>query len=68
MNLTGVKVKFTEITKEQISEFKTQLEKFSDKFREEGPGAVGSDLEKGLKILTDFKKELNQYEADRYGS
>lgn len=66
VNLTGVKVKFTEITQEQITQFKTELENFATKFHEEGPGAVGSDLDKGLKILNNFKKEMLKYETDRY--
>lgn len=65
VDLTSVKVKFTEITQEQITEFKGQLEEFDTKFREEGPGAVGGDLEKGLKILKDYRTELNKYETER---
>lgn len=32
---------------EQIKTFKHDLEEFSEKFHLEGPGAVGSDLDKG---------------------
>uniref|UniRef100_H2ZL67 Dynein heavy chain tail domain-containing protein n=1 Tax=Ciona savignyi TaxID=51511 RepID=H2ZL67_CIOSA len=53
------------ITQEQITEFKTELETFADTFHESGPGAVGSDLEHGLKILNQFRKDLQKYEADR---
>nr|XP_039267660.1 dynein heavy chain 10, axonemal-like [Styela clava] len=65
VNLTSVKVKFTEITQEQITEFKTELEKFSEKYITEGPASVGSDLERGFKIMNDFKKEMLKYESER---
>jgi len=65
VGLTGVKIKFTEITQEQISEFKKNLEQFSEKFQESGPGAVGSDLDLGSKILTEFRKDMAKYESER---
>ena len=60
-----MKLKFTEITQTQISEFKTGILSFSERFNTDGPGAVGNDLDHGLKILTDFKKELANYESER---
>lgn len=36
-----------QITQTQIQDFKKDLEKFSEKFYDFGPGAVGTDLEKG---------------------
>nr|XP_026696380.1 dynein heavy chain 10, axonemal isoform X1 [Ciona intestinalis]XP_026696381.1 dynein heavy chain 10, axonemal isoform X2 [Ciona intestinalis] len=65
VGLTSVKIKFTKITQEQITVFKGELEGFADTFHESGPGAVGADLEHGLKILTQFRKDLQKYEADR---
>lgn len=38
---------FPQITQNQIQDFKKDLEKFSEKFFDYGPGAVGTDLEKG---------------------
>lgn len=38
---------------------------FADKFRLEGPGAVGSDLDHGLKILQEFRKELDMKDSAR---
>ena len=60
-----MKLKFTDITQKQIAQFKTDLEDFAERFHGAGPGAVGGDLDHGLKILTDFKKELAKSEAER---
>lgn len=65
VGLTGVKIKFTEITQVQIATFKSELEEFAEKFKMAGPGAVGSDLDQGLKILSDFRKDLAKFDADR---
>lgn len=42
-----------QITQEQIKDFSKELKEFADRFYLEGPGAVGSNLDKGL-----FKKVL----------
>ena len=39
-SLIVVKKKFTEITQVQIGEFGIELQKFQERFKEEGPGAV----------------------------
>ncbi|XP_076804944.1 dynein axonemal heavy chain 10-like [Clavelina lepadiformis] len=65
VGLTSVKIKFTEITQQQITQFKTELEEFAEKFHESGPGAVGADLDHGLKILNQFKKDMLKYENER---
>ena len=49
--LISVKKKFTVITQEQVTEFMTQCNEFSDKFKTEGPSTVGTDLDKGIYIL-----------------
>ena len=38
---------------------------FSDTFFAEGPGSVGANLEKGLELLKDFKKEFSVHESQR---
>lgn len=63
--LTVVKTKFTEITQTQIQDFKKDLEKFSEKFYDFGPGAVGTDLEKGLELMKTFRVEVGDLEAAR---
>ncbi|XP_072163343.1 dynein axonemal heavy chain 10-like [Diadema setosum] len=64
-SLVVVKKKFTEITQVQIGGFSTELNDFQDRFKMEGPGAVGNDLDKGLELLESYKKELAHYERDR---
>lgn len=46
-SLVVVKKKFTEITQAQIKEFGAELKGFQERFKEEGPGSVGPDLDKG---------------------
>ncbi|XP_033627732.1 dynein heavy chain 10, axonemal-like [Asterias rubens] len=64
-SLIVVKKKFTEITQDQISNFSTELNSFQSKFRLEGPGAVGNNLDKGVELMEAFKRELSIYEKDR---
>nr|DBA23158.1 TPA: hypothetical protein GDO54_014099 [Pyxicephalus adspersus] len=64
-SLGRVKKTFTQITKDQIGEYKKELSQFAELFRTEGPGAVGDDLDKGLQILVAYEKELVKYEKNR---
>ncbi|XP_071945421.1 dynein axonemal heavy chain 10-like [Antedon mediterranea] len=64
-SLIIVKRKFTEITLTQIGGFGKELANFQDKFKMEGPGAVGNDLDKGLELLEKYKKEVAAYDRDR---
>ncbi|KAM5191717.1 dynein axonemal heavy chain 10 [Mantella aurantiaca] len=64
-SLGRVKKTFTQITKDQIEDYKKELAQFAELFRTEGPGAVGDDLEKGLQILAAYEKELVKYEKSR---
>ncbi|XP_058850532.1 dynein axonemal heavy chain 10 [Acipenser ruthenus] len=63
--LGRVKKTFTQITKEQIEDYKKELSVFAGSFHNEGPGAVGNDLEKGMEILAVYEKELSHKEKDR---
>lgn len=36
-----------QITQEQVEEFMVKVARFSEKFKSEGPGSVGTDLDKG---------------------
>ncbi|KAM4707116.1 dynein axonemal heavy chain 10 [Discoglossus pictus] len=65
MSLGKVKRTFTQITKDQIEEFKKELALFAERFRSEGPGAVGHNLDQGLQILVAFEKEFAKFEKDR---
>ncbi|XP_030074215.1 dynein axonemal heavy chain 10 [Microcaecilia unicolor] len=64
-SLGSVKKKFTQITKEQIRDYQKLLEEFATRFRSEGPGAVGNNLDKGLEILQVFETELAEHEKSR---
>ncbi|MGH0158836.1 UNVERIFIED_CONTAM: hypothetical protein FKN15_061612 [Acipenser sinensis] len=57
--LGRVKKTFTQITKQQIEDYKKELSVFAGSFHNEGPGAVGNDLEKV------YEKELFHKEKDR---
>ena len=54
-SLVSVKKKFKVITQEQVKAFQTEADDFSAKFKTEGPGTVGTDLDKG----TDLKLNLH---------
>ncbi|KAE8635010.1 hypothetical protein XENTR_v10002490 [Xenopus tropicalis] len=64
-SLGKVKNSFTQITKDQIEDYKKKLSNFAELFQTEGPGAVGDNLDKGLQVLSAFEKELAKYEKDR---
>ncbi|XP_062874230.1 dynein axonemal heavy chain 10 [Trichomycterus rosablanca] len=64
-SLGKVKKTFTEITKEQIEQYKQELSIFAESFSMHGPGAVGEDLEKGLTLMGTYEAELATMEASR---
>ncbi|XP_076453104.1 dynein axonemal heavy chain 10-like [Babylonia areolata] len=64
-SLVVVKRKFTEITQDQIKDFRKELEAFSDRFMLEGPGAVGGDLDKGVELMKKYQEEVAELEAQR---
>lgn len=39
------------MTQDQINDFITELEAFAKDFEENGPGSVGDDLERGLRLM-----------------
>ncbi|XP_027269695.1 dynein heavy chain 10, axonemal isoform X2 [Cricetulus griseus] len=63
--LGGIKRTFTEITRSEIMNYRTQLDEFARRFYREGPGAVGEDLDKGMELLGSFEKELAKHEKNR---
>ncbi|XP_052412947.1 dynein axonemal heavy chain 10 [Carassius gibelio] len=64
-SLAKVKKTFAEITLNHIEEYKQELSIFAESFNMHGPGAVGDDLEKGLKIMATYETELDKVEASR---
>ncbi|XP_064612357.1 LOW QUALITY PROTEIN: dynein axonemal heavy chain 10-like [Liolophura sinensis] len=63
--LATVKKKFTDITQDQIKDFSKEVQEFAEKFHLYGPGSVGSDLEKGLELLKEYRKTVEKFETDR---
>ncbi len=39
----------SQITTDQVSSFTEEVQKFNQKFKEEGPASVGTDLDKGTR-------------------
>ncbi|XP_017580699.2 dynein heavy chain 10, axonemal [Pygocentrus nattereri] len=64
-SLGRVKKTFTEITKEQIEQYKQELAIFAESFNMHGPGAAGDNLEKGLTVMGTYETELAKIEASR---
>lgn len=65
VGLTNIKEHFTAITTDQISDFSVKLKAFAEKFANNGPGAVGSDLDLGSKLLKSFRDELHKLENEK---
>ncbi|XP_078523750.1 dynein axonemal heavy chain 10 isoform X2 [Lissotriton helveticus] len=64
-SLGRVKKTFTQISRDEIGEYKKELVEFAERFRTEGPGAVGEDLDAGLDRLLIYEKELARHEKRR---
>ncbi|XP_038229191.1 dynein axonemal heavy chain 10 [Dermochelys coriacea] len=64
-SLGSIKKTFTEITREQIGDYSSQIADFFHRFTTEGPGAVGENLDKGLELLDIFDKEFEKHEKNR---
>ena len=62
--LETTKTKFAKLTVVEIDEFCKKLEEFVKRFQEEGPGAIGHDLDRGI-ILMDVSlkkfRQINEY-------
>uniref|UniRef100_A0A182NRZ8 AAA+ ATPase domain-containing protein n=1 Tax=Anopheles dirus TaxID=7168 RepID=A0A182NRZ8_9DIPT len=63
--LQPTKAKFAEITQKEIHTFSEELAKFIAKFRTEGPGTVGLDLDKGVELMDSFGKEIDLMDRQR---
>ncbi|GAB1598225.1 dynein axonemal heavy chain 10 isoform X2 [Argonauta hians] len=64
-NLRAVKKKFTEITQNQVHDFSSRLKEFYQRFKTEGPGTVGQDLNKGVNMMKDYSREVARFETER---
>lgn len=56
--LEDVKVDFSDITRQQVKEFKLQVEAFYEKFKTAGPNRGNIELSAGLKLLREVEAEL----------
>ena len=65
VGLTLIKERFTEITEIQIADFAKAIKAFAEKFARSGPGAVGEDLDIGLKLMKAYKEELGKLEREK---
>jgi dynein heavy chain len=49
--LESTRARFAKVTVEETDEFMKIIEEFVKRFEDEGPGSVGQDLERGLKLM-----------------
>uniref|UniRef100_A0A8C6ZHZ5 Dynein axonemal heavy chain 10 n=1 Tax=Nothoprocta perdicaria TaxID=30464 RepID=A0A8C6ZHZ5_NOTPE len=61
-SLGSIKKTFTEITRQQVGDYRKEIADFFHRFTTEGPGAVGEDLDRGLELMDIFEKELEDLE------
>ncbi|XP_055909296.1 LOW QUALITY PROTEIN: dynein axonemal heavy chain 10 [Eupeodes corollae] len=63
--LGPIKQKFAEIVSKEINIFLEKLQNFIEDFDQHGPGSVGAELEKGLKLLDVYGVEFQNLEERR---
>lgn len=63
--LESTKDRFAQITQDEIKKFCDIIAKFIERFDSEGPGAVGQDLDHGLKLMEEYVKEFEELEEKR---
>ncbi|KAB0803715.1 hypothetical protein PPYR_00685 [Photinus pyralis] len=63
--LETTKERFAQITLTEIREFCNSLAEFIKQFDAEGPGAVGDDLDKGVRLMEEYGKMFEELEARR---
>ncbi|XP_055585529.1 dynein axonemal heavy chain 10-like [Uranotaenia lowii] len=56
--LQPTKTKFAEMTQGEISVFCIELNSFIERYKTEGPGTVGLDLDRGSELMVAFSKEF----------
>eukprot|EP00731_Ephydatia_muelleri_P035324 Em0114g8a len=64
-NLVRVKKKFKQISLQQVQEFRAEAAKFNERFKETGPASIGTDLDKGVKLLKEFQAQYKTFENQR---
>ncbi|XP_055373636.1 dynein axonemal heavy chain 10 [Condylostylus longicornis] len=64
--LQPIKQKFANLTSVEISTFLTDLTNFIEDFEKNGPGSVGTDLDRGVKLMETYGQKFENIEARRY--
>ena len=66
-DLRVVKVKdhFREVTKGDAVLFSSQVAKMMERFRSKGPGSLGMDLDEGVELVQNYRKELDDCDRRR---
>ncbi|XP_015260407.1 PREDICTED: dynein heavy chain 10, axonemal [Cyprinodon variegatus] len=64
-SLLDVKKSFAEIIKTKIEEYKQELAIFAESFNMHGPGAVGDNLDKGLRVMAKYEADFARMELER---
>nr|XP_023024309.1 dynein heavy chain 10, axonemal [Leptinotarsa decemlineata] len=63
--LESTKERFAGLTLKEITDFCSVLAEFLEKYEKEGPGAVGDDLDHGMKLMEDYRTQFEELEARR---
>ncbi|KAJ8934454.1 hypothetical protein NQ314_013328 [Rhamnusium bicolor] len=63
--LESTKDRFAGLTFSEINEFCDMLVIFLEKYEREGPGAVGEDLDLGIKLMDEYKVQFQELEERR---
>lgn len=63
--LEPTKDRFAVMTLNEISTFQDVLKTFLEKYEREGPGAVGDDLDSGVHLMEEYRREFEDLEARR---
>ncbi|KAJ6635868.1 Dynein axonemal heavy chain 10 [Pseudolycoriella hygida] len=63
--LQPTKQEFADMTCVEIATFASDLANFLEKFKNEGPGSVGDDLEKGSKLMEGYGRDIDFFEEQR---
>lgn len=63
--LESTKERFALLTLSEINSFLDVLKEFLERFLSQGPGAVGEDLDSGVKLMDEYKIEFDNLESRR---
>lgn len=64
-SLTETKNKFMETTQQDVKAFQEEVKEFKRRFEEEGPARGDIDLDEGLKLMKEYKSEMEEMNRKR---